>query len=323
MKENSKPMPSWARAVAHVLLGAFIGIGAILPGLSGGVMCVIFGIYAPLMETMANPISGIKKYWKLLLPVILGVAVGFVCFGGILDLLIEKNRVLMFCIFIGLILGTLPSLWKEAGKEKRTKGSYTALIIAFVLMFSVFSVFGAVSDDPTDMAKAIGNALSIEQIESEDEKNDSPADEGAVQLPDTPCYIFILAGVICGISVIVPGMSFSSPLMCLGLWTPLTANLKAIMSFELGGVGSFLIPFAIGGLATVLLLAKPVNLLFKNYSSIAYHFVFGSVLASLVLLIPLNFANAYDIIYCLLGLIGGTAAGYALDVLQSKIKVEE
>lgn len=301
-----KKQSVWIHSAVNILLGAFIGVGAILPGLSGGVMCVIFGIYAPLMETLANPITGIKKHWKMLLPVIIGIAVGFVCFAGLLNKLIEMNKVLMYCIFIGLIVGTLPSLWKEAGEEKRTKASYITLAIAFVFMFVLFSAFGANADDATDMAKFVGKYIPL----------------GSIRVSPN-FFWFMVAGAICGISIIVPGMSFSSPLMCLGLFDVLTANLEKIMKLDLSVFGSFLVPFGLGGLLTVLLLSKPVNALFKKYSSIAYHFVFGSVLASLVLLIPLKYDGIASIILCLIGLIGGGAVGYGLDILQSKVKVKK
>ncbi len=304
--EQNKKMPSWARVAVNILLGAFIGVGAILPGLSGGVMCVILGIYAPLMETLANPFKGLKKYWKMLLPVIIGIAIGFVCFAGLLDILLEKNKILMYCIFVGLIIGTLPSLWKEAGTEKRTKASYITLICSFIFMFAVFSILGSTVEDATDIAKLVGKYISIDSISVH---------------PNF--FWYIIAGVICGISIIVPGMSFSSPLMCLGLFDALTNNLKALMGLDFGVIGSFLVPFGIGGLATVLLLAKPINALFKHCSSIAYHFVFGSVLASLLLLVPLNYGGISEAIACIIGLFGGIAVGYALEILQSKVKVEE
>ncbi len=307
MKEKNKTMPIWARSAINVLLGAFIGVGAILPGLSGGVMCVLFGIYAPLMETLAHPISGLKKYWKMLLPVIIGVAVGFVAFASLLDTLIGMNKPLMYCIFIGLIIGTLPSLWKEAGTEKRKASSYITLVASFVFMLILFSAFGAGADDATDMAKFLGQYVSAGNL------NVNPN-----------FFWFIVAGAICGISIIVPGMSFSSPLMCLGLFdgpNGLTENLDRLMKLDMKVLLTFLLPFGIGGLATVLLLSKPVNFVFKKFSSIAYHFVLGAVLASLVLLIPLNYQDT-SIWVCAIGLIGGGAAGYALDILQSKVKVE-
>lgn len=307
MRENNGKSSVYLKWILNIFLGAFIGVGAILPGLSGGVMCVIFGVYQPLMETLAHPVSGAKKHWKLLLPIIVGIAVGFVCFGGVLDILLEKNAPLMQAIFVGLIVGTIPALWKEAGAEKRTKASWVTLVCSFVVMFLIFGVLGSKGDEATDIAKIVGKYISIGSI------NTSPN-----------FFWFVVCGVICGISIIVPGMSFSAPLMCLGLFEPMTANLKALMHLDGSVILSFLLPLAIGGLATVLLLAKPVNWLFGKYNSVAYHFVLGTVFASTVLLVPINCfsASVSEGFTCLAGLFGGILVGYLLDELQSKVKVE-
>ena len=55
--------------ILRAIQGALIGVGAILPGVSGGVLCVLFGIYRPMMELFSHPAGAIKKYWRLLLPV--------------------------------------------------------------------------------------------------------------------------------------------------------------------------------------------------------------------------------------------------------------
>lgn len=300
----------------NIFLGAFIGVGAILPGLSGGVMCVIFGVYQPLMETLAHPFTGAKKHWKLLLPIVVGLAVGFVCFGAVIKILLEKNPSLMQAIFAGLIIGTIPALWREAGTEKRTKASWVMLVCSFIVMFIFFAVLGASEvnapsnldkNDATDIAILMSKFINI----------------GNISLK--PNFIgFIICGAICGISIIVPGMSFSAPLMCLGIYLDFTGNLEALMHFDGSVIVSFLLPLMIGGLATVLLLAKPVNWLFGKYNSVAYHFVLGTVFASTVLLLPINCFNdsVRNGIICIVGLLGGILAGYLLDVVQSKVKVE-
>ena len=63
----------WLLRVIH---GALIGAGAILPGISGGVLCVLFGIYRPMMALLAHPIKTFRIYYKLFIPVLLGWAVG-------------------------------------------------------------------------------------------------------------------------------------------------------------------------------------------------------------------------------------------------------
>lgn len=72
------------RGLVYVLQGALIGLGAVLPGISGGVLSVLFGVYKPLMEFLANPVSCFKSHVPRLLPYILGYVIGFM---GIANLL--------------------------------------------------------------------------------------------------------------------------------------------------------------------------------------------------------------------------------------------
>ena len=71
----------------RVLHGALIGAGAILPGISGGVLCVMFGIYRPMMALLAHPFRTFRIYYSLFIPVILGWAVGFFALAGAVNLL--------------------------------------------------------------------------------------------------------------------------------------------------------------------------------------------------------------------------------------------
>ena len=59
--------------ILRVLQGAIIGAGAILPGISGGVLAVIFGIYRPAMELLTHPKRAFPRYWRMLLAVGIGV----------------------------------------------------------------------------------------------------------------------------------------------------------------------------------------------------------------------------------------------------------
>ena len=70
--------PHWGtRTLRDLLCGALIGAGAILPGVSGGVLAVVFGVYQPVMETLTHPRTAIPKYWCWAIPLGLGWAVGF------------------------------------------------------------------------------------------------------------------------------------------------------------------------------------------------------------------------------------------------------
>ncbi len=123
--------------VLQFIKGIFIGSGAILPGISSGVFCVIFGIYEKLVNSVLNFFKDVKKNLSFLLPIIIGVFVGIVLFGNILKFLFYSFPVqTCFCI-IGFILGGIPSLIKQNTK----KLNLTSIIIfLFTLFLSLYLI---------------------------------------------------------------------------------------------------------------------------------------------------------------------------------------
>ena len=91
--------------VLHLLQGAMIGIGAVLPGISGGVLSVVFGIYEPIMAFLSNPREALSQYGRLLLPVLLGAAGGFLLSARAIGFFLTRYEVLSF--FTVLILLSL------------------------------------------------------------------------------------------------------------------------------------------------------------------------------------------------------------------------
>ncbi|MBO5006116.1 MAG: DUF368 domain-containing protein [Clostridia bacterium] len=261
-----------------ILKGALVGLGAVLPGISGGVLCVVFGIYKTVMEFLASPFKRFKTHFPKLLPYGIGLIIGFLGIAKVLAFLLDKYPAPSVCVFIGLIVGMLPSLFREAGEKGRTKGSYVALVIAMVVIFALLISLKVLS-------------VSI--------------------APNFVWYLF--CGFCLALSVIAPGMSFSTLLMPLGLYQPFV---DGISSFDLG----VLIPAGIGALLTVILFAKAVNLLFEKQYSIAFHAIVGVVIAATVMIIPFeSFAvSAVSAVINIVCIAVGVAAALALDKFNSK-----
>ena len=266
----------------RILQGALIGLGAVLPGISGGVLCVVFGIYTILMEFLADPFRKMKTHLPKLLPVIIGIAIGFLGIAGLLSFVLDRYPAPSVCLFIGLIGGMLPSLWREAGQEGRSKASYVSLLIAAALIFALL----------------IGlKVLSVEIT------------------PNFFWYLF--CGFCLALSVIAPGMSFSTLLMPLGLYQPFV---DGISGFDFG----ILIPAGIGALATVILFAKAVDSLFKHHYSVSFHAIVGVVIAATVMIVPVDsfITSIGSAIVNVVCLIVGIIAALALDKFNSKYTVE-
>ncbi len=266
----------------RVLQGTLIGLGAVLPGISGGVLCVIFGVYTIIMEFLADPFRKLKSHFPKLLPIGIGGVIGFIGVAKLLGFFLERYENPSVCLFIGLIAGMLPSLYKEAGEQGRDKKSYTALVIAMIVVFAML----------------IG--LRVLEVEI---------------APSFGWYIF--CGVCLALSVIAPGMSFSTTLMPLGLYEPFVAG---IGNLDFG----VLIPGGIGALATVILFAKAVDMLFKKHYSVAFHAIVGVVIAATIMIIPLQSftASITDCIVNLACLTIGIAAALLLDKFNQKYAVK-
>ncbi|HJD37020.1 MULTISPECIES: DUF368 domain-containing protein [unclassified Blautia] len=277
--QNSKMTP--LQFIFRVLQGALIGLGAVLPGISGGVLSVIFGIYKPIMELLSNPFKNFKTHVPKLIPVIIGGVIGFLGVANILSFFLEKYPDPSVCVFIGLITGMLPSLFREAGEQGRSKGSYISMAVCMCVIFTLL----------------IG--LQMTSIEV---------------APNFFWYLF--CGFCLALSIIAPGMSFSTLLMPLGLYTPF---IDGIGHFDMG----ILIPGGIGALVTVICLAKAVNALFDNYYSIAFHGIIGIVIAATVMIIPFSgFTSPGTALVNGVCIIIGILVALALDKFNSRVKVE-
>lgn len=267
--------------VPHILLlvvsGILIGGGAILPGISGGVLCVVFGIYQPMMELLAHPKSALPKYWRTLLPVGIGWVIGFFGFARVIEWVFGANETIGTWLFIGLILGTMPQLYREAGAKGRSTGSFVAGGIAFAALFGIL------------LFVRLGTFPQV--------------------VPSFGWYLF--AGVLWGLSLIVPGMTSSSVLMSLGLLVPLST---AIAAFDLPIIGVWLLGLA----GTVLILARLVNGLFEKHFSMMYHIVLGVTLASTLIIVPVQYADAAEVLLSLLCCAIGIVIAWLLSRLETK-----
>ena len=279
MKENNT---SLLRVILRVLQGVLIGVGAVLPGISGGVLCVVFGIYKPVMELLGDPIRKFRTHVPKLLPVIVGGAVGFLGVAKILAFFLEAYPAPSVCLFIGLITGMLPSLFREANEKGRVKNAWVPLAVAFVVILALLISL---------------NLFSI------------------TITPNFGWYVF--CGFCMALSIIAPGMSFSTLLMPLGLYTPFVDGLGSL-DF------SILVPAGIGAVVTVICLARAVDALFDHFYAYAFHAIIGIVIAATIMIVPVDsFTSLGSAAVNVVCLAVGVAAALALDRFNSSIPKQD
>ena len=125
--------------MVNFLKGIVAGFGGIAPGLSGTVLLILMGLYRPVLDALGSLFSDFKKKIRFLLPVVGGMVFGVLAFSRFLDFCLENwNMATRFC-FLGLILGTVPLLWKEVGRKGMKWGHYLLILASSLAGFWLFS----------------------------------------------------------------------------------------------------------------------------------------------------------------------------------------
>ena len=273
---NRNRVTHWLR---NFLCGILIGAGAILPGVSGGVLAVVFDIYRPFMEILTHPKRALPRYWPWIPPLALGVAAGFMGFAKGIAAAMNFSGTITTWLFIGLIVGTVPALYREAGKEGRQASSWVSLLLcAGAVFWGLFYV----------------SRIAHVTVE-----------------PNFWWYNF--CGVLWGMGVVIPGMTSSSVMMALGLYEPMLAGLARLDFLVL----SASLP---GMLLTIFLLARVVTWFFRRYYSVAFHGIFGIVLASTLVIIPTRYRGPLEVALSALCCGGGFWLAFFLARLDQKIE---
>ena len=232
----------------NIIKGIFIGAGAIVPGLSSGVLCVIFGIYEKLLDAVLNFFKDIKQNIKFLFPIALGVGIGVLLFSNGLNYALYAFPIQTKSIFIGLILGTIPSLIKEVNeKEPFRPQNVVYLLIALAI--------GIVTVILENQMTIISN---VEEINS---------------------FYLILCGVIMSLGIIVPGVSSTIILMLLGVYS---IYLQSVANLYF----PVLIPMGIGLVLGSIVVMKLTKILLEKQYAKTFYSIIGFTIGSILVLVP-------------------------------------
>ena len=188
------------RCLRDLLCGALIGAGGVLPGISGGVLAVVFDIYRPFMELVSHPRRAIPHCWRWFLPVAAGWLAGFLGFAKGIVAALDVSATVTAWLFIGLILGTVPQLYREAGRQGRSSNAWLSCILCAAAVFAVLYRISRVAE--------------------------------VTVTPNVGWYLF--CGVLWGIGVVIPGLTSSSVMMALGLYEPVMSGLATLDVSVLG-----------------------------------------------------------------------------------------
>ena len=264
---TSSPVVGW---IIRLFKGMLVGVGAILPGLSGGVLAVVFGIYEPLVRFLANLRYKFMQNVLFFIPVGIGGLLGVFAFSAVVDFAFTNYAAQFIWLFVGFIAGTFPSLYKTSGKEGRKAWHWVLLIGVSVGTYYLMH-----------WMQTINNVTITPNI-----------------------WVWLGAGALVGLGLVVPGLSPSNFLIYVNLYQPMAAGIKQL---DFGVI----LPITLGLAICILTLAKLVAWLFKKAYAFMYHFIIGIVIGSTAAILPRG-VTGWTIAVCALVFVFGAAISYIL-----------
>lgn len=107
--------------IKRMLAGLVIGIGGIIPGVSGGILAVSMGLYKPMLDAIGGFFKSPKKSFLFLFPLVIGGAVGLLSMSNAVEWALENYEIPVMCLFFGLVAGGIPSLSKKPTPREALK----------------------------------------------------------------------------------------------------------------------------------------------------------------------------------------------------------
>jgi len=266
--------------VIRFFKGTLIGTGFILPGVSGGALAAIFGLYERIIIFIAHIHKNFLKNVLFFLPVAIGGLFGMFLLARPLSFLLEYYEVYVIWGFIGCIVGVFPSLWAQAGRKGRKSGDYWVLAISTV--FGLVILFLAESYFQTEIQ------LNI--------------------------LTWFLAGMLIALGTLLPGMSPSNFLVYLGMYKPMVNGFKALDIMVLLPIfaGAITCLLAFSKIVDILLE--------KRYSTVFHFIVGIVIASTIMIIPRnFNYLLPQSL-FCLLTFAFGVGLGFWMSKLEEKYK---
>ena len=277
-KQNNKSI-FWKKLIS----GIFIGIGAILPGVSGGVLALAMGIYRDMINALNNFFKHMKLNFLFLLPIGIGGVIGVLSTSFTVEWLMNQWYVPAMFLFAGLVLGGAPTIYKSAVKNglKPTNILWAVLGAAFVISLSLL--------DNGEAGMGTGREF-------------------------TPFWA-VVSGAIIAFGTIIPGVSASFILLLFNVYQPF---LRAFNSFDIPSLFFAGLGLVVSGLVLIRIVKK----IFDAYTSQAYFAVLGFLIGSVVIIFPQPQPNWWLALYIAL-FVGGFALSYFVSKVESQKKTQD
>lgn len=271
-----------------LLQGMVVGIANIIPGVSGGTMMVAMGLYDRLIHAITHLKSEFKESMKLLVPIFAGAGLAIVILSRVFEFLLETYPIPTNFAFCGLIAGSLPFIFKKVKGHPVTVGKMIPLLIFFGIVI-LMAVLGENSGADADVSFGLINVIKL-----------------------------LAVGIIAAATMVIPGVSGSMMLMLLGYYDVILKSINTFIDALIGldvplllEMCGRLIPFGIGVIIGIFLIAKIIEFIFMKAEIHAYYAIIGLITASPIAILIKTDWSGFSVVMLIAGIITFAAGWFA------------
>lgn len=257
--------------------GIVLGVAFVIPGVSGGTLAVLLGIYEELIEAASNfykNMVNFKKYFMYLLPIGLGIIFSVAVFAKLIKFGLEKSPIITILIFLGMIIGGIPALVRNVKGTKINLKDMTLMLVGLIIVISMLIFHKSNSN-------VVLTNMSI-----------------------TGYITLFLVGAIAAVTMVVPGISGSFTLMLIGYYEPILNLVNDITSFKNLGPNLILtFIFMLGVFIGIIFISKIIEWCLKHYKRETYYAIIGFVLSSIISVIYEVSKFPFNLTHLIIGIV--------------------
>ncbi len=279
--------------LVNMLKGAAIGVAMIIPGVSGGTIAVLFNIYENLINAISNLRKDFKKSFIYLLPIVLGMVLAFCAMYLPLKLALKHFPVQTISLFSGLMLGSIPMLFKQSLDNGFKKVDFIAGLISFVVVIGICFI------------PNMGNV------------------DLSVNMPAYGYILLFLIGILGSCALVIPGISGSMLLLIFGYYEPILDTISELTN-NFGHSLAVLASVGAGIVFGFVVVAKLMNYLLEKYKRITYWAIVGFVIGSIPAIFlsydytDVSFSTGMIIASVIVFIIGAISSFYLIKLSEKK-----
>lgn len=271
-----------------IIKGFIMGIANIIPGVSGGTLAIILGIYEKFIGAISHFFKNFKENFKFLLFVFIGIGLSLITMSNVIDYSYNNFPIPTTLFFVGLVIGGIPLLYNKVKGKAEMKQVSSWVIFAITFMMVIFMALA--NKIFTDMSSVDFSNMNF-----------------------TGYILVFVVGAVAAATMVIPGVSGSLVLMLLGYYYPIINLLKELTQFN-NIVSNLVIAivFGLGILVGIVLISKLIEFLFNKYETKTYFGVLGFIFASVIAIPIATFSEieiTFNVLHIIIGIIAAGVGG--------------